>query len=99
MSHSTTYGPPTRLWVALSPECGIRHLKGSRGIPNMKLERGELERDWSLPMYFYSRTEARQYAHERNARGCTERGRVINRKLAHRWIVRPVAVTYSLVAK
>lgn len=95
MSHSTTYNPPTRLWCVLSPEANFRHLKGRRGIPNMKLERGELERDWSLPMYFYSRSEARAYCHEQNARGCTEDGRTANRKLKRRWIVQQVFLAYG----
>lgn len=95
MSHSTTYNPPVILWCVLSPEAKCRHLVGRRGIPNMRLERSELEHDWSLPMYFYSRKEARVYAHERNAYGCTERGRTINRELRRRWIIRRVTLTYG----
>ncbi len=95
MSYSTTYNPPTRLWAVLSPEANLRHLKGKRGIPNMRLERGELERDWSLPMYFYSRSEARKYAHEQNARHCTDDGRIKPRKFKARWIIKCVSLIYD----
>ncbi len=90
---SITYPPQKTLWTVLSPEARRGRTCGKRGQPNTKIERSDWRPPYAVPLFFYTRKAAREFARARN--GCPETALPPPRGVRNRWVVAPVSLTYG----